>query len=245
MQTYTNYNFDYKEYKKSTHKKSNYSLLILLALIVSLMIIAFVVKPASKQAGIFYFVRLNSYLTYKEANKMSSELQGRGGAGYIHFDGRYHVLIAYYASESEAMSVVNNLKNEYPTVDIFNLEIKQYRSKKYFSHEQNKAVVNLIKTTDETINNLYSQLLQHEKNEINTSELSINLSNIIKDYKDMSSEYKSKLSNKKASTISTLEKLDKIENSLNNIKSNINEKYYTKYELVNIIFNYYSLLSSL
>ncbi len=243
MQTNTNYNFDYQEYLKRTRKKQPHTIFILMTVIIGLMIVAFFVKPNNNKLDNLYLVRINTYLTYSEASKMSNEIQSRGGAGYIFFDGKYHVIASYYTTESEAISVVDNLATEYPTANVYTLEISQYKNKKTLSNNQNKAITNLIQTANNMIKQVYSLLLQYDKNEITSNELTIRFTDIITLLEDKIADYKAELSSNNANYINSIEKLDDITSSLNTIKSNLDKSYQLKYELVSIVFSYSSLLA--
>lgn len=244
MQTYSNYNFDYNEYKKKTRKRHNYSFLILTILVIALMVVAFFIKPTTIKVDEYYFARINTYLTYSEASKTSIEIQNRGGAGYIYFDGRYHVLTSFYTSKDDAESVVNNLKTDYPNASIYTLEVEQFKKSKKLSTSQNKATANIVTESVKLIDNLYTLLLQLDKSEISTNELSITLANIIKDYNECCDNYKSAFPDKNANIITSLEELEEIKTSLNNIKSASTEpNYKLKYELASIVFSYSSFLS--
>lgn len=241
MQTYT---FNYKEYKKRISKKHNYSFLFITALIIVLIVIAYFIKPDNSKVDKFYFARINTYLTYSEASKMSAEIQSRGGAGYIHFDGRYHVIASFYNNEEDTIIVVNNLKTDYPYASVYSIDVKKFYNIKNFSASQNKSTANSISGCLNIINKMYSLLLQHDKSEININTLTLNLTNLKKDLDDIYNDFASTFKgNKNANIIKAIEVLDEIKTSINTIKNSLDENFKLKYELVSIIFNYSSFLA--
>ncbi len=243
MQTYI---FDYNEYKKRTKKKFNFSFIILTLFIIALLITACFIQP-KKQKTVYYFVSANSFFNYTDASKLSNEIQARSGAGYIHFDGKYHILVAFYTNKDDANSVVENIKEDYPTASVFSLELDKFYTNKKLTKSQNKLIKNISTNISSNIDTLYEYFLKYDKNEINLSQLSIIASNIEEDFTDLYNNYIDSFKSTKYSFSSTsLDYLNKIKNSIISIKTACKSDYISyelKYNLVCMSVNYSSFLS--
>ena len=239
MQTYE---FDYLTYKKSIKKRKNYSVLIMVLVISVLMCTYFLILPKTRTST-YYFIRINSYLTYKEANKLANELQSKSAGGYIYFDGKYHVFASFYPSQQEADNVLSNLIDSYPTANIYFLETKSIKT-----YHVDNVITNSLKCQINIINQLYNMIVGLDKNELSDNQFTIMFNRLKKDFDNTKSEYKSFYKHTSdANIITAYDTLDNISKSLDNI-SNLTPKancYQYKYELINIVFNHSSFLDCL
>ena len=119
------YQFNYKEYNKKIYRSSGGgSIAVMVFVIIVLIGLAFFLTKQNikHKKNEFYFVEINKCLTYKDASDLSIEIQSRAGAGYVFFDGSYHVLANFYLNKADAESVCENLKPDYPTCKVFSLK---------------------------------------------------------------------------------------------------------------------------
>lgn len=71
----------------------------------------------SEKADYFYCLSAGSFATQKEAIALSDNIIELGCAGYIHYDGQFHVLISFYLNENDANAV--SQKTNYSIYKIF------------------------------------------------------------------------------------------------------------------------------
>ncbi len=239
------YSFNYQEYQQRIKKKSNHSFTILIITIILLFGLAVFLFPHDLGISYLYFVEVNNFINYSEANKLANEIKEKNGAGYIYYDGKYHVLASFYPSKSDAETIAENLKAEYPSSSVYSLEIKRYNKKNSLTSEQNKVILNTIEANESLIDSLYKCNISFDTGEFNESELSIKLkvlkNEIEKSYKAFNSEFK------------TLPKFDALSieldifDSMNTILGSFNGGNVSqclKYELIKIVINHSCFLSA-
>ena len=165
--------FDYKQYRKNLNKPNFSNIPILIVIILILLSLAFVLYNNLTNQHTnnltFFFVQTDEVSTYKEASILANEIQSKGGAGYIYFDGKYHILINYYSSESEAKKVAENLKASYEKTTIFKL-ISQASKNKDFQEINDK------------INNLSNLNINFDKSEINLKKIEQETQLVVDDF---------------------------------------------------------------
>ena len=240
-----NYSYTSQYYKQKTKKQVNITILIFL-IIILLAIAIFLINKKEKKTY-FYFLQADEFINYKDATNLAYELQSRQGAGYIYYDGTYHVLISYYSTKEDAESVLQNIKNEYLNATIFNISTALFRENSIYTDEENKVIKNLILTNESLIEQSSSQILSYDKNEISSNVLQINMKRILDEYEKIFENFKNKLKNNKKYTI-FLKKTTKIYENYKNLyeltKNNF-QSYQLKYELIAIVNNHASFLSCL
>ena len=67
MDIYHNY-FNYYQYKNNINKKNNFSFIIIFLLIILLIGLCVFLAPTAKNLNTFYYVELDKFQTYKQAN---------------------------------------------------------------------------------------------------------------------------------------------------------------------------------
>lgn len=236
-----NYTFDLKEYRKKIVHRRTMPISIIALFIILLIGLAFFLIPKKYSTSKFYFVEINSFLNYSSASELSSEIQSRGGAGFIYYDGSYHVLACYYPTKSEAEAVVENLSTDY-SARIYTLETKKFTKSNSFSKEENLAIEKMINKNIETINSLYASILKIDKGEISLSSFKVYMQDTISNYESSLKEFKNF-----QSLVNYSKYLNKISDSLNSTLSAIesNENYKLKYNLIDIVVNHSKFLSYL
>lgn len=175
------YVFDYRQYKKNVSKKNKFSPLIFI-IIIALLGLAVYLKPSKKLMSCFYFVSAGEYLSYNDAKNVSSEIIEKQGAGFIHYDGTYHVLISFYPTEKSAKNVLEQIKNDYKNACIYKMEIEKFKKIKNFNAEQNELLNNLYIKNNNTIKKLYDLFIDYQKNQLPSNEFLFALKEIERDY---------------------------------------------------------------
>lgn len=70
-------------------------------------IASYVVTTFAKEPACVYAVSAGSFDTLEQARVVSETMREMGGAGFVAFDGKYHVLLAAYPTKQEAQSVAD------------------------------------------------------------------------------------------------------------------------------------------
>ena len=242
-----NYEFDYNHYKMKINKKSKYSICVMSLLILILLGIAFFIYPKNHKTTEFYFVEIKSFVTYNEANNLATSIQSMGGAGYVYYDGYYHVLAAYYPNEKDAKKVCENLKAEYDTVKVFTLTTDKFSKSNSLSTQENNTIREMIDANLSLIDQVYTNIIAYDTSSINESQLLMNLENLKTDFKNKYDGYLSDFKQNDKFTKS-IKYLNKIQTSTDNFKSICSDQqisYKIKYELIKIVINHSSFLASL
>lgn len=241
----TEYTFDYIKYKKRTLKTSGIPFSILLTIIILLTGFIIYIKPIKLSSQELYFIKANSFSTYQQANSLAQEIQAVGGAGYIHLDKQYHVLINFYKNKSDAESVLNSIKDSYKNSKLYSISIKNFKNVKNFNEKQNKSVKNLANFTISTINNLSSLSIKLDKDEINFNQLSTKITSMCENYIEHYNNFLNQFKTNSKQNISR-EYAFNIKQDLE-LLANYNEaelRTNLKYLLIDISINYSSFASS-
>ncbi len=234
------YQFNQKEYRKKIYKNGGGSVAILIFICIILIGAAFILMPkksASKQE--FYFVEINQFITYKDANELAISIQEKGGAGYVFFNGSYHVFAGYYPTKSEAETVCENLKEEFECACVFSLEYSL--NSKNLSANQKTALSNMVEMSENTIGEIYENILSFVKNENSEAKLKLNFSAILKNFESKMEEFNGVFKDNKFSKARA--SLEKMHTSLTNL-NDITDASKLRYEQISFVVNYVSFLSS-
>lgn len=238
-----NYYFDYSNYSKQIHKKSKLSFVLLSLLIILLLGLSIFLKPKEKTQTI-YFVQINSYSTYQQANTLANEIKVAGGAGYIYYDKKYYVFANFYTNKSQAETVLNNLKSDYKNAKIFEFSIKIFKNNEKLSKNQCKTVKNTANFINSLIFDLSSLSINFDKNETTFEELSVKLKNYYSNFLNFYNEFNNQFNSNSKYNLSK-EYLNNIETDLNFLscynETELIENF--KYLSIDIIVNYSSFLS--
>ncbi len=240
-----NYSYSSPYYKQKNKKQISITILIFL-IIILLAVAVFLIERKEKKTY-FYFLQANEFVNYKDATNLASEIQARQGAGYIYYDGTYHVLISYYSTKEEAESVLENVKSEYSNASVFDISASTFRENTNYTDEENKEIKNMILTNEGLIERTYTQVLSYDKNEISINILQTNTKKILDEYEKKFENFKNKLKNNKKYAI-FLKKTTKIHENYKNLyeyTKNEFQPYQLKYELASIVNYHVSFLSCL
>lgn len=236
------YQFNYHEYKNRIKPKPTGSISVIVIFIIILLGLAYFFQPRSKKAYEFYFVEVNSYLNYTEANNMANTIQQSGGAGYVYFNGRYHVLASFYPSEADARSVCENLKSDYPNAKIFTIEADDFARLKNLTREQNELIEKTIADNKNLIAGLYTAITKYESNEIDMAKFTLTLRTLKNDYNETYSRFSTKFKNNVKLT--ALSNIHDINDEINTLCDDLSTDYRFRYRLISIVINHYSFLVS-
>lgn len=241
-----NYYFDYYQYKKkiNSHKTAGFSLIFFFIII--LTGIAMLVYPKSKTYTVVYFVEINSFLNYKDASTLANEISALGGAGYVYYDGKYHVLASYYPSEEDANTVSENLLTDYPTAKVYTIEIDKVSLSNELSSSQQDCIKDQINANEKLINSLYNTIIQYDSNNISDSEINMILSNIKTDFSDCKDHFFELFKNDSRLNIAKkyLSKISQYVEQFGEMKDEQNISSRLKYYLIDIVINHSSFLSA-
>ena len=236
------YQFDLKEYKKRV-ANNNYGapFAILIFVCVLLMGAIFFLKPKTqKNVDALYFVEVNSFLNYSDANTLAQEIQNKNGAGYVYFDGKYHVFASVYPTKTDAKTVCENLKENYQTAKIFELEIKTINIKN-LTELQKECTKNLAEQGKLTFSQIYNNILALDKAEIDRNQAILNFKTIKNNFIDVSNNFNTAFKeNSKYNKAKNY--LSAINTSLDNLANEKSACNY-KYELINYAINFLNILN--
>lgn len=239
-----NYNFNYSNYSKRIHKKTKLSFTFLTLVIIFLLSLTIFLKPKDESEQTLYFIQLNSYSTYQQANTQANKIKTCGVAGYIYYDNQYYVFANFYTNKTQAEKVLNNIKDEYKNAKIFEFSIKIFKNNEKLSKNQCKITKNITNFINSLIFDLSNLSIKYDKQEIKFNELNVKLKNYFSTFLNFSNEFSSMF--KSNSQYNVCKKyLKNIETDLK-LLSNYNETELTenlKYLSIDIAINYSSFLS--
>ncbi len=241
------YQFNSKEYNKKIYNRaSGGSFAVIIFFVIILVGLAFVLvrqnKPSKNE---FYFVEINNFLTYKEAGNLSAELQSKSAAGYVYFDGQYHVLANLYLTKTDANNVCENLKLQYPNCKVYTLSYNKFFTNKKLSSSENTAYKKLCEVGKNSIEQLYNNIYQYDISQINETQLKVNFGSIADNFTDTYNQFISAFnSNSKYNKAkSCLAELYFSLGTLKNITNETDFNFKMRYELIKIVVNYTSIVS--
>lgn len=175
-------NREYKVYEIDTKRKSGFFGVavvvcgLLLAIgVCNLFSYAFfsngvsLVSGKSRNPNNFYAVEVQSFVDYNQAYEFATQLQTKGGAGYITYNKKYKVLTSLYLTYDDAKSVVDNIKGEYGDACVYEIVLPEISLPDDISKEQQTAISTsfaVAKSAIATMTNIY---LGIDKGEIKDS----------------------------------------------------------------------------
>jgi len=169
----SDYVFNYSQYKKSINNKTNFHFSIMFLLIILLLGLCVFLKQRKPQLDEFYFIEINNFPTYNHAQKLSQEVSQSGGAGFVYFDGSYHVLASFHSNYDDAESVLQNVKTTHPTATIFSITSNHFSHHSSLSSSQNSSVKNFLNELETYILKIEKLSIQLDLREISFDQLSI------------------------------------------------------------------------
>lgn len=241
-----NYQFDYSSYNKKINSHKKEGLTIITIVIILLMGVVVFVSKNFNRTDNFFFVEVGCFFKYADANSLAGEVQNKGGAGYVYYDGKYHVLTSFYLNKEDAESVCNNLVESYPNSKVFNLEIEKSRTNKKYSKQEQQFISKINNANKFLYEGLYSAINRNDTNTDNKKQLSLSLTNLYDTYakesKDINNFFNS------PTQLTTKNYVLDIADCSKNLKENLNEANYSsvlKYNLIKIVMLHCSFINSL
>lgn len=242
-------NFDYEEYTKTIQQNNEYyfrykkrqkkpikiSIAFLSLCLIFLLGICVFINQKNQEFCTYYFVEIDTFATFSQANKSAIELTNKSGAGYVFFDKNYHVFAGVYLTEESAKTVSKNILNDYPNAKIFAISTAKFKNKNQYSKNENLTLKNTISSIQNLIKSLYQISISFDKNEENFKTAITKISTLKDTFCLQQSKFDECFKNEKI-YFNTNKKLDEICNALTRL-SNCSEqdlKQKIKYELVNI-----------
>lgn len=240
------YEFNFYEYKKRiTSQTSGVPIIVLIFVCIILIGAILFLKPEQTKHNSFYFVEINNFLVLSDAQTLSVEIRNKGGAGYIYFDGKYHVLASYYPNKNDAEIVCKNLKQDYKTATIYELKINKNVNLKNLSNNQKNAVENFISCGYSTIEKIYKNILSFDKAEITEAQFNLNFNSIYNNFEDVANGFNSNFlkASKYDKAKTYLAELNKILTEFNTVSKQDNFKQKSKFNMISFVVNFSNVLS--
>ncbi len=128
-----------------------------------------------------FFVSVNSFDNLQDAENCSKSINTVGGAGYVlKHNNKNHVIVSMYLNKTDASAVMENIKGDYPSVSLIELQIKK-------KNIENQTLANDVNSFVFEILNFYvNNAIKLDKNEITKNnvllkslELNTNLDDLI------------------------------------------------------------------
>ena len=234
------FKFDAKDYKKRTKKKT-ISIFFILFLIIILTICSVCLLPKSNNVDLFYFVEIDSFSRYSDANILAQKIQQESAAGYIYYDEKYHVLTSFYLEKKQAESVVKNISIDYPNSNVYTLEISRFHPKDNFNEKQNKTILDVSQCLLDTIHTLSEFSIEYDSHSRSMDSIKVNITNYYSTFMSLQNVFNtvfhidSKFNAHKSY-------LTEVNNSFNRIIQSSESQFsrVIKFETINIIMNYSS-----
>ncbi|MBQ8522845.1 MAG: SPOR domain-containing protein, partial [Clostridia bacterium] len=175
-------NKEYKVYEVSSkHKSGIFSIavlvcgLLLAISVCNLVSFAFFsngisfVSGKGRNANNFYAVEVDSFDNYDDAYNFATELQTKGGAGYITYNKKYKVLSSLYLTYDNAKSVADNIKGEYSSACVYEIVLPDISVPDDITKEQQNAITTSFAVTKSAIATMTNIYLGVDKGEIKDS----------------------------------------------------------------------------
>ncbi len=183
-----NYNFDYFEYKKKIRPQKNIPLLFYLFIILVLILSITFLNNTSSTKKHFYFVEIDSFLIYKDANHLAISLQQQNAGGYIYFDGTYHVLASAYLNKDDAKKVKESIIDEHNDAKVFTLSCNSINLKTKSSNNY-KIIKSCVDANNVLRKEFYKLVCELDKKNISFQKFKILLDNIKSNYKENTKKF--------------------------------------------------------
>ncbi len=116
------------------------------------------VSGKSRNPNNYYAVEVASFDDYDKAYDFALELQKKGGAGYITYNKKYKVLSSLYLTHNDAKSVAENIKGEYSSACVYEIDFPDIEVPDDISKEQQTAITTsfaVTKSAIATMTNIY------------------------------------------------------------------------------------------
>lgn len=239
------YVFDYATYKKKIKKPFNFSFSLTIVVCILLLGLAFFLNQKRTDLE-FYFVQVGEFENFSHANVLANEISSQNGAGFVYFDGSYHVLAGFYLNKTDAENVAKNISTNYPSAKTFSITQQKFAYNKNYNKAQNEMFYNMFESLFEMENDLYNLSVLVDTNAINQTKASTKITSLIDIFASIADNFSTQFKDD-YSMINERKALKEIESSLNRLKGATEQELQQKlkYELINIVINHTKLLNNL
>lgn len=240
------YQFNYSLYNKrvKTTKKEGFTVIVIAIII--LMGLAFFISTNISRNDNYFFVEVGNFFKYTDATSLAGEIQSKGGAGYVYYDGSYHVLTSFYLSKEDAESVCSNLIETYPSTKIFTIEQDKLKTNKNLSKQEQQFITKINKANKTLYEGLYTAITRYDTSADNINQLSLNLTSLYDNYLKETDDIKNFFNN--PTQFASKNYILDITECTKGLKDNINEANHSsvlKYDLIKIVMLHCSFINSL
>lgn len=184
-----NYTFNFKEYKSHIKSNSKFSFLFIFLTIIILLSACVFLRPKKSNLHEYYFVEIDNFQTYQNALNLSQTIKQSSGAGYIYFDGVYHVLASFYSKHDSAEKVVDNLKSEFKNVKVFTIKSKKFFKSSSLNNKQNACVKNYLEKLNEIIFHLDNICINFETKISSHKKSIVDAKNLMEQYNEIYNDF--------------------------------------------------------
>ena len=131
----------------------------------------------------YYAVEVANFEVYEDAYNCATQLQSKGGAGYITYNKKYKVLSSLYLTYDDAKSVADNIKSEYTGACVYEISFSDIKVPGDISKQQQIALTTSFAVTKSAIATMTSIYLGLDKGEIKESRANTMLNSLYDDCK--------------------------------------------------------------
>ncbi len=187
---------EYRVYEVNTKKRNIFGVSILICglllaiSVCNLFSYAFfsngisLVSGKQRNPNNFYAVQVASFDDYDDAYTFATQLQSKGGAGYITYNKQYKVLSSMYLTYNDAKSVANNVKDEYNDARVYEIVLPDITLPDDLTKAQEKAITTSFAVTKSTLATMSNIYLGLDKGEIKDSTARTMLNSLYDDSTD-------------------------------------------------------------
>lgn len=124
------------------------------------------VSGKQRNNGNFYAVEVKAFDDYDEAYTFATQLQRKGGAGYITYNKQYKVLSSMYLTYDDAKSVADNIKDEYSEACVYEIALPDITMPSGLQDTQQKAITTSFAVTKSALATMTNIYLAIDKGEV-------------------------------------------------------------------------------
>jgi len=204
-------------------------------------------EKITAQSVTLYALQVGAFSDESNAKKIAQEVKGRGGAGFISYDGSlYRVLLAGYTSENNAKSVKAELENQDISTTIFKLDSGALE----FKIGAEKQQIEAVKACFNIVPDIVSELQQIIYDADRGNNVNDRITALKAKADEVNANLKAAVSAESASMASLIQYMDSLCDKLGNIpKSNdisgVEFSSELKYNLISVVVDYAAFFKKL
>jgi len=124
-----------------------------------------VVANSKQSTECYYLIEIDSFEKFADASNFATNLQAKGGAGFIKYDENFKVFSSAYQNYEDAKNVLDKL-SEYKNAKIYTFKMASFNNDNGLEDKINKVIKNNIISIKYSIENLSKILIELDKNQI-------------------------------------------------------------------------------